>query len=156
MNNKINVMQRDKTTNLWQLTRRGKSFSWLVSASFSPQYFKITFEYQNQILTSNLKPMEKLIMIYLATHLFYGTPVCLYGATKIASDLGISYRTARTALKGLEDRGAIIVGEMAIDRFHPQKQYMINTSYQLKDQENGTSTNDYPDDMEPAWCESFY
>ena len=122
----------NKFTNEWTVQYgSGLSFRWKVSAAFSPVEYKFTPKKFQEIIGSNLKPSEKVVLCHLYLYLFTGTTVSLYSTMRIAKLTGLSYNTVKQAIARLENLGLIIHGKILTVKGNIANQYMVKPDVKL-------------------------
>lgn len=103
----IKVYKKDKWVDLWVSNTGGKKFSWYISVNAPKDEFNYNCGMLSDLYGSGLSSVAKGIFSFILFNRFLPTRVCLYGQTTIAKMYGCANKTARKALKELEDNNII-------------------------------------------------
>lgn len=149
----IKVTKVDEFTNTWTFVDDdgNDKYSFKVSNIFSPVRYKNLFTYIKEVTESRCKVTEKMVLTFLATHGVFGTTVSPYGSSAIARDLGLSYKTVRTVLNGLEKQGMVSSAAVMTPSGNLGRQYRVNEEFNFReDSEMEVYYWDSGDDGEPV------
>ena len=121
----IKVYKKDKWVDLWVTNGGGDKFSWYISVDAPKDEFKYDCGMIRNLYESGLSSAAKGIFSFILFNRFLPTRVCLYGQTSIAKMYGCANKTARKALKELEDNNIITELKIYTGK-HVSYQYFIN------------------------------